>query len=170
VNLLWSVSKAAYTNTVWGYVPFTVDMQLTTADYTNYDQQTWALSVVLESSQSTHANKEGAINFTLELKDVCWDLPLTSFNAISATQTYPIWQSHQINHNYLMDSWSDYCGGSSYKLEYVSGPKLPAGGDPLTIDINALYSSKTQYNTAGFASATPYFEGFAPNLTWEGTH
>ena len=49
LNIRWPVSQAAYTNTVWGYVPFTVDMQLTTADYTNYDLQNWALSVVMES-------------------------------------------------------------------------------------------------------------------------
>jgi len=94
LNIRWPVSQAAYTGTVWGYVPFTVDMQLTTADYANYDLQTWALSVVMESVQSKSASKEGAINFNLEIKDVCWDLPLTNFNTVSATQTYTIWQSH----------------------------------------------------------------------------
>jgi len=49
LNVLWPVSQAAYTNTVWGYVPFTVDMQLTTVDYNTYDSQSWALSVVMES-------------------------------------------------------------------------------------------------------------------------
>lgn len=69
-----------------------------------------------------------------------------------------------------MDSWSDYCGGSSYTLEYVSGPKCP---DPCTnpsaIDINALYSSKTKYNTPGLAT-NPYLEGTIPDITWEGNH
>lgn len=69
-----------------------------------------------------------------------------------------------------MDSWNDYCLGSSYKLQYVSGPKLLAGDDPLTIDINQFYTDKTKYNTPGFASPDPYLEGTIPDLTWEGLH
>jgi len=51
----------------------------------------------------------------------------------------------------------------------VSGPKCPVPcANPLAIDINALYSSKTKYNTAG--NTVPYFEGTIPNITWEGAH
>jgi len=56
-------------------------MSLRTADYT-LDLQNWALSVVLESTYSTHANREKPVNFTLQLRDICWDLPYTSFDAV----------------------------------------------------------------------------------------
>lgn len=55
----------------------------------------------------------------------------------------------------MLDTWNDYCTGSSYTLQYVSGPKLPAGGDPLSININAFYTDVTKYNTAGLA-VDPY--------------
>jgi hypothetical protein len=139
LNVLWTTTKA----TTPGYDPFSVTMSLTTSDYTTYDLQSWALSVVLESTRSTSANKEGVINFKLDFKDVCWDLPLTGGTVQNPTQVQDIWALHQLTLTYLMDSWNDYCQGSSYKIQYVSGPKLPVGGDPLTININAFYTDKT---------------------------
>ena len=79
LNVLWPTTKATA-----GYDPFVVYIALRTSDY-SLDLQSWALTVVLESTQSTHANREGAINFTLDLKDVCWDLPLTGGTPQSAT-------------------------------------------------------------------------------------
>ena len=69
----------------------------------------------------------------------------------------------------MIDPWNDYCTGSSYSLQYVSGPKLPAGGDPLTVNIGAFYTDVTKYNTPGLA-VDPYLAGTIPDLTWEGTH
>jgi hypothetical protein len=145
-------------------------MSLTTADYT-LDKQSWALSVVLESTYSTHANREKPINFTLQLRDVCWDLPHTTFNAAQPAFVFDIWASHSFQHDLLImqGTWGDYCGGSSYTLEYVSGPKLPVGGDPLLININSLYTDKNQYNTAGYVGL-PYFQGVQPDVSWEGVH
>ena len=79
----------------------------------------------------------------MDIKDVCWDLPLTGGTVQNPTQVQDIWALHQLTLTYLMDSWNDYCQGSSYKIQYVSGPKLPVGGDPLTININAFYTDKT---------------------------
>lgn len=107
VNVEWSVTKPG----IW---PFTATMALQTADYANYDLQNWLLSVVLESSYSKSAKREGEIKFLLEIKDVCWDFPLSAFALKSATQIYDIWIPHQIAHDYLLDVWSDYCTGSSY--------------------------------------------------------
>ncbi len=78
-------------------------MGLTTSDKTNYDRQSWALHVVLESTYSTHANREGEIKFKLDIMDVCWQLPLTTFNIKSQTQEYDIWKSHQIAHELMLD-------------------------------------------------------------------
>ena len=55
-NVLWSTSKPSV-------YPFTVTMGLKTTDYTNYDRQSWALSVVLESTYSITAKREGEIKF-----------------------------------------------------------------------------------------------------------
>lgn len=63
-------------------------------------------------------------------------------------------------------SWGDYCGGSSYTLEYVAGSKAGFGPNY----INTIYTSKTKYNTAGLSNPNPYFEGAISDLTWEGTH
>jgi len=145
-------------------------MSLRTADYT-LDQQSWALSVVLESTFSTHANREAPVNFTLQLRDVCWDLPYTTFNAVQSFFVFDIWSTHSLQHDLLImqGSWGDYCTGSSYRLEYVSGPKLPSGGDPLTVDINSFYADKTSYNTPGL-SGLPYFQGTQQDVSWEGIH
>jgi len=35
----------------------------------------------------------------------------------------------------MLDQWGDYCTGSSYSLEYVSGPKLLSGGSAATINL-----------------------------------
>ena len=49
----------------------------------------------------------------------------------------------------LDDSWTEYCTGSSYKLEYVSGSKLAVGALPSTVDMMALYIDKNKFNNAG---------------------
>ena len=96
--------------------------------------------MVLESVYSTSAGREGATTFQLDLRDVCWDLPLTNFDPLSPTITSGLYLIHQIPHPYMVDSWGDYCTGSSYTIEYVAGPKLAPGGDPLTVNIMQFYS------------------------------
>jgi hypothetical protein len=107
---------------------------VSTTDY-SYDLSNWDLVVVLESTYSTDLAREGVIEFSLELRNICWDLPYTDFNVPTGVpQIYPLWVSHQIHHAYMLmiSPWGDYCGGSTYTLEYVSGPKL---GDPAGHDI-----------------------------------
>jgi hypothetical protein len=69
----------------------------------------------------------------------------------------------------MIDSWSDYCTGSSYSLQYVSGPLLAPGGDPLTVNMNQFYSDFTQYNTPSL-TGLPYLEGVVTDFSWVGTH
>ena len=69
----------------------------------------------------------------------------------------------------MLDIWNDYCTGSSYSLQYVSGPMLLNGLDPLTINIGAFYTDVTKYNTPGLA-VDPYLAATIPDLIWEGTH
>jgi acetone carboxylase gamma subunit len=47
------------------------------------------------------------------------------------------------------DSWTDYCTGSSYKLEYVSVSKLVAGALPSTINMMSMYVDKNRFNNPG---------------------
>jgi len=52
VDVLWSVTKPIR-------YPFEVIMGLKTADFENYDRQSWKMHVVLESTHSLHAKREG---------------------------------------------------------------------------------------------------------------
>lgn len=67
----------------------------------------------------------------------------------------------------MFGPWGDYCGGSTYSLEYVSGPMLPyEGADPKLVDINKFY---TDHNV----NPNPYLEGAVNGddwLSWEGYH
>ena len=76
-NIFWSVTEQTI-------LPFTATLSVMTTDY-KYDLESWDLTVVLESTYSSSAQREGQINFTLDLKDVCWDLPYTSFSVQDPT-------------------------------------------------------------------------------------
>jgi hypothetical protein len=67
------------------------------------------------------------------------------------------------------DSWTNYCTGSSYKLEYVSGSKLAAGALPSTVDMMAIYFDKNKFNTSGL-TGNAFFAGKIPDISWEGVH
>ncbi len=47
------------------------------------------------------------------------------------------------------DSWTEYCVGSSYKLEYVSGSKLAVGALPSPVEMMTIYIDKNKFNTLG---------------------
>jgi hypothetical protein len=47
------------------------------------------------------------------------------------------------------DSWTEYCTGSSYKLEYVSGSKLAVGALPSTVNMMSMYVDKNKFNVVG---------------------
>ena len=119
-------------------------------DYT-YDLQSWDIRITLESTYSTHANRRGSDDFTLKLRDVCWDLPLTAPVLSQAEYALYLWDvnagqaggiSDVITISSPMDiSWVDpnYCGGFSYKLTYISGEansakfnQVDGGGVPIT--------------------------------------
>jgi len=67
------------------------------------------------------------------------------------------------------DLWTNYCIGSSYKLEYVSGSKLAAGALPSTVDMMAIYRDENKFNTSGL-TGNAFFAGKIPDISWEGVH
>ena len=74
-------------------LPFDARVNVLATDYT-YDQESWPLKITLESTYSTHANRRGSDDFTLELKDVCWDLPLTAPVMTASEYTLYLWDSN----------------------------------------------------------------------------
>ena len=91
-----------------------------TSDY-SLDLQSWDLHITLESVHSTHANRAASDDFNLQLKDVCWDLPLTAPVA-TGSFTVDLWSTHQLTFSAMNTPWGDYCGGFTYTVEYVTGP------------------------------------------------
>lgn len=87
--------------------------------------------MVLSSTESTHANREGSVDFTLDLKDVCWDLPLTApalsaGNTDDGADTDLVYDCYQNTDNTFVitamnTQWNDYCEGFSYTIVYVDG-------------------------------------------------
>ena len=73
-------------------MPFDARVNVLATDYT-YDQESWPLKITLESTYSTHANRRGSDDFTLELKDVCWDLPLTAPVMSATDYTLYLWDA-----------------------------------------------------------------------------
>jgi len=138
----------------------------------------------LAAQSSVPNGKEGRkriISFNLQLRDVCWDLPTTTFNANPVTPAnleHWLLYDHIIQHDYLQmtstpSPWNDYCGGSSYTLEYVDGPRLDLtpNPDPLLININQFY---TDNNVNNPSSDEPNFDGaIGLSVDWkllEGVH
>ena len=65
-------------NTGSSILPFDATVNVECTDYT-YDLQTWNIRLTLESTYSTvEPNRRGSDDFILELRDICWDLPLTA--------------------------------------------------------------------------------------------
>jgi len=63
---------------------------------------------------------------------------------------FTIWKAHNLEHLYMDDSWTEYCTGSSYKLEYVSGSKLVGGLVlPSAVNMMLMYADKNKYNIPG---------------------
>ena len=54
----------------------------------------WDLKITLESTYSTHANRKDFDEFTLELKDICWDIPLTAPIMTSSEYVIYLWDSN----------------------------------------------------------------------------
>ena len=85
----------------------------------------------MASTQSTDAGREGSFDFKLDLRDVCWDLPLTApaLKARNTDATAPTdltYDTHQYTDNTfgvtpMNTQWNDYCTGFSYTVIYVSG-------------------------------------------------
>lgn len=127
-------------------LPFDAWLDVKTTNY-NYDLQSWQIVLVLESVRSTHANRKGTIEFKLDLKDICWDLPYTRFGVVEKQYlTAPLLATHILPHEYMLMTkpWNDYCGGSTYSLEYMFGPMeqyLYGGRDTkdITVDLMKYY-------------------------------
>ena len=69
-------------------------VNVVTTDYT-LDLESWDLHITLESVHSTHANRAASDDFNLQLKDVCWDLPLTAPVATPGSFNVDLWSTHQ---------------------------------------------------------------------------
>jgi hypothetical protein len=148
-QLYWQVTKHVqlFDENHDGDHRYTAHLVLTTDNYWDYDMGedngSWDLLVVLESEQSVHANREGIVTFNLQLRDVCWDLPTTSIDILGNDPTHYLLFTNTIPHGYLkmISPWRDYCGGSTYTLEYLAGTKLDMmpNTDPSEIDINQFY-------------------------------
>ena len=50
--------------------------------------------MTLESTYSTAANRRGSDDFVLELRDVCWDLPLTAPILSQSSYDLYVWDSN----------------------------------------------------------------------------
>ena len=104
---------------------------------TSYDGEVWLLAVNRVSTKSTKDNSEARVKFTLTLRDVCWDLPITPAKPILTENTQILWDkwnlstdSAQISDAAL--SWIDrkiYCGavlpstlggGFTLSMQYVA--------------------------------------------------
>ena len=91
---------------------------------------TWSLT----SRESTHANREGNIDFNVTLRDICWDLPITipsysqantAWIVDSTNMRMPFWEATSfeiVDDDMLPVDWGEsYCGGFVFQIVYVSG-------------------------------------------------
>ena len=115
----------------------------------------------MESTHSTHANRAASGDFNLELKDVCWDLPLSAPAANPTTFTYDLWSTHQLTFTAMDTQWGDYCGGFTYAVEYVTGDLYTGAAGETLPDFASVYTHTLD---------TLYVEGLPTDTTWVGTH
>lgn len=113
---------------------FQADVDLTVTDMI-WDITTLVSSHTLTSRESTHANREGNIDFTITIKDVCWDLAVEDPEISSAYLAANIGATTDLTHtimdlydfeftnlNMLPADWAkEYCGAWTHTIEYVSG-------------------------------------------------
>ena len=163
---------------------------MVTQDYT-YDQESWALRITLESTYSTSANRAGSDDFTLELRDVCWDLPLTAPVMTATDYTLYLWDADASTGTSISDvitidtamtiSWSDqeYCGGFSYNITLISteansakAQELDADGvlitdEQIETEINAIWVNTYDTLTLdGYPDSTDWIDTSTGIGTW----
>ena len=71
-------------------MPFDARVNVVTQDY-SYDQESWNLRIAVESTYSTSANRIGSDDFTLELRDICWDVPTVAPTTTGTEYTVYLW-------------------------------------------------------------------------------
>ena len=112
-------------------MPFDARINVVTQDYT-YDQESWNLRIAVESTYSTSANRIGSDDFTLELRDICWDIPTVAPTMTETEYSVYLWDdsSNPISGTMTLDTnmdlgtgWdadSDHCGGFTYTIKLVT--------------------------------------------------
>jgi len=118
----------------------------------------------MESTYSTHANREASDDFTLTLRDICWDLTLTAPQAAAATQTFDLWQTEAVNFNAMNTNLGDYCFGFTYELIYVDGP---FAADPHPSGDASLVGPDL---TLTYTQTGLQYTGTPVTFNWLGTH
>ena len=75
---------------------------------------------------------DGIYEFDITFKDPCWDATLTP--ASMASFSWDLWQTETMTGTAMINAeYGINCGGYTYELEYLSGPLVAAGIDPMTI-------------------------------------
>ena len=141
-------------------LPFDAIVNVVTQDYT-LDLESWDLHVTLESVYSTHANRAASDDFNLQLKDVCWDLPLAAAPAAPGNFNEKLWSTHRLTFSAMNTQWNDYCGGFTYRVEYVTGPLYTGLVGEVKPDFAAVYTHTLD---------TLYVEGTPTDTDWVGVH
>lgn len=112
-------------------MPFDARVNVVTQDY-SYDQESWNLRIAVESTYSTSANRIGSDDFTLELRDICWDVPTVAPTTTETEYTVYLWDDSSDPISEVMeldtnmdlgtgwDADSDYCGGFTYTIALVT--------------------------------------------------
>ena len=76
---------------------------------------------------------DGIYQFDITFKDPCWDATLTP-SVMASMFTWDLWQAESMTATAMINAeYGINCGGFTYELEYVSGPLIAAGIDPLTV-------------------------------------
>ena len=145
-------------------LPYDATLTVRATDYM-YDQEEWKLKIALESTYSTAQNRIGYDDFTLALRDICWDIPTVAPTMTGTEYSVYLWDdaSDPISEDIelatnmeLGATWSDqsYCGGFTYTIEVVTpDPDAPITtrvdpvtgltptNDELTAVLNSFYTN-----------------------------
>ena len=126
----------------------------------------WTIRLYKESIESIDDNRIGEYIFDIEFKDICWDSDLLKPVFDEPSYMWDLWQEEKMIFLDMKDNTLGvgYCWGTSSVLEYVSGPALPIGDDPSTVDLSH-YIYTPQPDDEHIA-----LEGVVDDPAWLGIH
>ena len=150
------------------------------------DGEIWKLAVNRKSTRSTVNNDSARIEFTLNLKDVCWDIPIEKSEPTLPTLTVDLWSrftfttdaNSKIQSALSWPTETTYCGGGF--THYVLYDSTSVGQTPSQTvapigllvhetvpSLNALFGTPTSSTFEGPDVATQIF---LTKKDWVGTH